>query len=1618
MATIGELILVLRGDSSNWKSEVKNAETALDHLAMVAKKVGQDLSKVTGENFTFADTWKKGMVDAVSGVISELDPIINRLTGYNSALLDQLVDTGEITSKDAGYVRDLALQELNAAKSSEIFQQTLNSLSAKLWVVTMGLQQMGRSLTMAFTVPIVALGVASVKTFADWETGTKNLQASADMTAGEANKMTDSFRDLASVMPLSVTELQEIARTAAEAGVSTKGLEKYTIAIAKLVTISKELNLKTAAEALVSVSKAFGISEDNVERVGSVIRKMAKESKGGMDDFTAALLRAMPAASMLSINFQDVSAMLAAIIPVSGTATRAGTNLTRMFDQMTTNLPKLASQMGITQDALKEMINKDAVKTLQTYIKGLGLATDQVETNRAVLEIFGQEGAKALRALIAQYNVFLKRQKESEQAYIDGTELTKDYNIASDTLANTFKLFQNAVLNVANAIGTDLNKVIVPVLNNAIRLTTTLAAIWISLPDPMKQTLISLAGILAILGPLILAINTLISPIVGLVTVLAKGGLALTYIKGLFGLTTAAATTFSVTTATTLGQVTTGLAATGTAATGATVGFGAFLLVIGKFLIIAAAVVIAIKLIQTALDKLSKIKISFGINLGDIVKVLLGNLGDKIKETLGLKGFEDRMNEIKKKVEGTLGDIETKRIEEAAEKIKDGLTGMAILAREWGDDIMLSFLKGFTQADFSVLNENLKVFESYFQILEKQGKLSTEQVLNNTIEARRVLAQAISDVKSLGSVSTETQTKIQSLVGAARSEGIIKQIMASVKVSQLQDTIDALNEQMKQQKDAIKQQTDIIDDRIKYQKKIYNNQIDAENDQVKLLEKQKRSLEKAYKSHLKVFQDSVDIAQREKDISKDRLDMIKESNQVFLDNLTAQRDALKDNVDNAKDTLQELEDLNQVQVDNAEGLLDYAKMNLESARNQLKKEEALGHDEWDATYRAALERTTIAGNQVDEAYSLYIKTKQLGTKEINIAKQDVKIAQTQLDLSQDQLDAAKKAADQQEKVYEDQIKAAENTLDAAKDTLDTFKSSYQDQSDLLQEQIDVHKSMVQDLQDARDEIVDKLTNERDILNEKYDIQAKIEQNKIDNAQKSLDIAKKSLEFIKGITDQYEAIQQAQIKAADKLSGGTDFAGIAAGDGGGDGDSGNNKKLAYIDNTLKLLDEVNTKLDEAQLKVDELKTTTPSAFNFESLGFGTQGFDISKLNWGKMKDDLIEKVKLIKWGEVGNAIWDTMFLGLGVSGAILSINWGQLKDGFIEKVKLIDWGKIGDTIIGSIISSLGVVGAVFDLINIGPSIYNAIVSGLSDLESSLKNIGTWIGQVIASGLGESWNTLKDAAKNIIGGIGAGLNDMWETIKSWGSSVGNWLGDGIKGIWNNIKDATKNIIGAIPSAINDLIETIKGWGTNIGQNLANGIYGVWSTIADATKNIVNAIPRAINDLWDTIKGWGKSIGEQLASGIYAAYDVIKKSASWIANIFKSFLGWFSPPEEGPMSTGDKWMPNMIKTLTRGITDTMPTLKGAVSDIGNTIMGIQDINPQPVIGTNFAIGAENASRGVALQNSDNLPIQNNQGINGNQQTININPGMMIASKGEIRSFVRLLESYTATEKTRTGI
>lgn len=104
--------------------------------------------------------------------------------------------------------------------------------------------------------------------------------------------------------------------------------------------------------------------------------------------------------------------------------------------------------------------------------------------------------------------------------------------------------------------------------------------------------------------------------------------------------------------------------------------------------------------------------------------------------------------------------------------------------------------------------------------------------------------------------------------------------------------------------------------------------------------------------------------------------------------------------------------------------------------------------------------------------------------------------------------------------------------------------------------------------------------------------------------------------------------------------------------------------------------------------------------------------------------------------------------------------------------------------------------------------------------------------------------------------------------------------------------------LPVGLQNLIASVDA----LIQGDWNAAWGFFLTAVDsAVGGIVDIISPMIDQAFD----WGVSLGSQLAEGIFeAASTVLTEALNFIGDTISSFLAPGSPPEQGPLSTIDKW------------------------------------------------------------------------------------------------------------------
>jgi len=172
------------------------------------------------------------------------------------------------------------------------------------------------------------------------------------------------------------------------------------------------------------------------------------------------------------------------------------------------------------------------------------------------------------------------------------------------------------------------------------------------------------------------------------------------------------------------------------------------------------------------------------------------------------------------------------------------------------------------------------------------------------------------------------------------------------------------------------------------------------------------------------------------------------------------------------------------------------------------------------------------------------------------------------------------------------------------------------------------------------------------------------------------------------------------------------------------------------------------------------------------------------------------------------------------------------------------------------------------------------------------------------------------------------------------------------------------------------------------------------------------------------WGYNLIKSLRDGMDSAKSWLSDTANSIGNSLRRLWEANSPPKEGILKDIDKWGEGLIKTFAESMMAAVPELTSVINELnrqvenslGNISVGQLAISPiVGGIGTNTSIEAEQAAI-PALAREARLAQQQTPST---QTTINrnynIQPGQMIASRGEVRNFVRMIKEYEEIENQR---
>lgn len=411
-----------------------------------------------------------------------------------------------------------------AAQQAAIVGEKMKSLG-------MSMQNVGRSMTMYVTAPIVAGAASGVKAYAEVDKTMTLTNKTMGNSASQAKLLSDAMKDAAMNSTFGMEDAAGASLNFARAGLDAKEAAA-ALAPAMNLAAGEGGNLDTVSAGLVATINSFGDSFDKTTNYADVFAAACNNSALDVDTLANSMSVAAPVFATAGYSVNDAALYL-------GVMANAGVDADKAANSLKTGMARLAKP---TKEAAT-MMDKLGISMFDENGKAKDSVTVQKELHDAFAGLSEQEQMAAAAA------IFGKNQMSPWLALI--RTAPEDVDSLSDSINNaagTTKSMADAMMSgfggsieklksTLDVLKTTIGEVLSGSLQPIINKITELAEKFIHADQKTQKLILTIAGIAAAIGPVLLVggklmvgignVLTVAPKIVGAVKAVAAGAKAL-----------------------------------------------------------------------------------------------------------------------------------------------------------------------------------------------------------------------------------------------------------------------------------------------------------------------------------------------------------------------------------------------------------------------------------------------------------------------------------------------------------------------------------------------------------------------------------------------------------------------------------------------------------------------------------------------------------------------------------------------------------------------------------------------------------------------------------------------------------------------------------------------------------------------------------------------------------------------------------------------------------------------------------------------------------------------------------------------------------------------------------
>lgn len=371
-------------------------------------------------------------------------------------------------------------------------------------------QWAGRQLEYNFTLPILAAGGAAMKMALDNQAAMTRISkvygdATHDATfyKKEIESLKGTFEQLSNTYGINQAEVLGIAASWAAAGASGIALAK-SVDLTMQTMILGEMDAAEATKALISIQAQYGFGVADLTKTIATLNMVENQTGISLEGLVQGFERSAGVARSVGVDVRHLAAMLASLVPASGSAAQAGNALKTIFSRLispTAETTEVLDLMGIkiTDMSWKSATMTDRLITMAKKFEGLSSSQKGVVSSVAASRWQVNKFEVLMRDLI-NTNGYYQRALQATSKETDvfnqmNKELTAVLTSNPRKLQIIWTMLKNAM--------TDIIIPMIPLILYLAESVEKLVTGFSNLPQPIQLTILGLLGFMAIMGPLV-----------------------------------------------------------------------------------------------------------------------------------------------------------------------------------------------------------------------------------------------------------------------------------------------------------------------------------------------------------------------------------------------------------------------------------------------------------------------------------------------------------------------------------------------------------------------------------------------------------------------------------------------------------------------------------------------------------------------------------------------------------------------------------------------------------------------------------------------------------------------------------------------------------------------------------------------------------------------------------------------------------------------------------------------------------------------------------------------------------------------------------------------------------